>query len=83
MFTCSTAAVSRSVFHLTASRISTIFSWHMPTVRGVSQHDRHPGKTVTYLQPPARRGIHLVPFADITLSTARRDLVKGLIRGLE
>jgi AAA domain len=39
-----------------------------------------PDETVTYLQPPARnRGIHLVPFADITLSRARRDLVKGLI----
>lgn len=39
-----------------------------------------PDETVTYLQPPARnRGIHLVPFAEITLGTARRDLVKGLI----
>jgi hypothetical protein len=41
---------------------------------------RIPDETVTYLQPPARnRGIHLVPFAEITLSTARRDLVKGII----
>ena len=29
--------------------------------------------------PPPRRDIHLVPFNEITLSTARRDLVKGLI----
>src|ERR1700679_1151096 len=39
-----------------------------------------PDETVTYLQTPARnRGIHLVPFAEITLGTARRDLVKGMI----
>jgi hypothetical protein len=39
-----------------------------------------PGDTVVHLQPPPRnRGIHLVPFAEITLSRARRDLVKGII----
>jgi len=39
-----------------------------------------PDEAITYLQPPPRnRGIHLVPFAEITLSMARRDLVKGII----
>jgi hypothetical protein len=39
-----------------------------------------PGETVVHLQPAARnRGIHLVPFAEIMLGTARRDLVKGII----
>jgi hypothetical protein len=38
------------------------------------------GETVVHLQPvAARRGVHLVPFEEITLSTARRYLVKGLI----
>jgi AAA domain len=39
------------------------------------------GETVVHLQPVAarNRGIHLVPFAEIILGTARRDLVKGII----
>jgi hypothetical protein len=38
------------------------------------------GETVVHLQPPVeRRGVHLVPFEEITLSTGRRYLVKGLI----
>jgi hypothetical protein len=38
-----------------------------------------PEERVVHLQPPARNGIRLVPFEQIRLSTARRDLVKGLI----
>jgi hypothetical protein len=38
-----------------------------------------PGETIRLEPPAARRGIHLVPFDEITLSTARRDLVKGII----
>lgn len=40
-----------------------------------------PEETVVRLHPPATRNtaIRLVPFAEIKLSTARRDLVKGVI----
>jgi hypothetical protein len=38
------------------------------------------GETVVHLQPLVeRRGVHLVPFEEITLNRARRYLVKGLI----